>query len=40
VRHACFGFHADDLAHLGILLAFALAMWRLAVRAMNGKLID
>ena len=40
VRHACFGFGSDDLAHLGILLIFAVVMWRLAIRAMAGKLID
>ena len=40
VRSACFGFSADDLAHLGILITFALVMWRLAIRAMGRKLID
>jgi len=40
VRHASFGFGTDDLAHLGILLGFAVVMWRLAIRAMASKLID
>ena len=40
VRHASFGFGTDDLAHLGILIGFALVMWRLAIRAMASKLID
>jgi len=40
VRHACFGFQANDLAHLGILLVFGVVMWRLAIRNMGRKLID
>lgn len=40
VRHATTGFHAEDLAHVGILLVFAAVMWRLAIRAMTAKLID
>ncbi len=40
VRHASFGFGTADLGHLGILLVFALVMWRLAIRAMGSKLID
>jgi lipooligosaccharide transport system permease protein len=40
VRHACFGFGAADFGHLGILLGFAVVMWRLAIRAMASKLID
>jgi lipooligosaccharide transport system permease protein len=40
VRHACFGFQLNDLAHLGILLVFGVVMWRLAIRAMGSKLID
>ena len=40
VRHASFGFGTADLGHLGILLVFALVMWRLAIRAMASKLID
>ena len=40
VRHACFGFQANDLAHLGILLVFGVVLWRLAIRNMGRKLID
>ena len=40
VRHACFGFQLNDLAHLGILLVFGVVMWRLAIRNMGRKLID
>ena len=41
VRHAAFGWEGwEDLAHLGALLAFGLAMWRLAIRAMTRKLVD
>src|SRR3712207_2803867 len=41
VRHAVFGFEpAHDLAHLGVLLAFAGAMWTLAVARMRKRLID
>jgi lipooligosaccharide transport system permease protein len=41
VRDASFQINTgDDLAHLAILLAFALVMWRLAIRAMGNKLID
>jgi lipooligosaccharide transport system permease protein len=41
VRHAAFGFHAGpDIAHVGALALFALAMWRLAIHAMVRKLID
>jgi lipooligosaccharide transport system permease protein len=40
VRHAAFGWDpAADLAHLGALLVFALAMWRLAAYAMQRKLV-
>ena len=41
VRHAAFG--ADgwtDVARLGALVAFGLAMWRVAIHAMTRKLID
>jgi lipooligosaccharide transport system permease protein len=31
---------ADDLVHIGVLLAFALLMWRLAIRQLGGRLID
>jgi lipooligosaccharide transport system permease protein len=41
VRHAAFGFEGwTDLARLGALVAFGLAMWRLAIYAMTRKLID
>jgi len=40
VRHAAFGWQGTaDLAHLGALLLFAVVMWRLAIRAMERKLI-
>jgi lipooligosaccharide transport system permease protein len=40
VRHAAFGWDLwADLAHLGALVLFALAMWRFAVRAMTHKLV-
>jgi len=40
VRHAAFGWDAGaDLAHLGALVLFAAVMWRLAIRAMERKLI-
>jgi lipooligosaccharide transport system permease protein len=41
VRHAVFGFEPGaDLVHLGVLLAYALATWRIAVRWMEKRLID
>ena len=41
VRHAVFGFQGwEDLARVGALVAFGLAMWRLAIHAMERKLID
>jgi lipooligosaccharide transport system permease protein len=40
VRHACFGFETADLAHLGVIVAFGLVMWRLAVVRMTRRLID
>jgi lipooligosaccharide transport system permease protein len=41
VRHAVFGWDgALDLAHLGILIAFGLVTWRLAVAGMTRKLIS
>ena len=40
VRHAAFGFDVgNDLLHVGALLLFAIIMWRLAIRAMERKLI-
>ena len=41
VRHAAFGFEGwTDLARLGALVIFGLAMWRVAIFAMARKLID
>jgi lipooligosaccharide transport system permease protein len=41
VRHAAFGFAGwADLAHLGALLLFGLLMWRLAIGALQRRLID
>jgi lipooligosaccharide transport system permease protein len=40
VRHACFGFEATDPLRLLMLLALAVALWRLAVRQMTARLID
>ncbi|MBN1530903.1 MAG: ABC transporter permease [Thermoleophilaceae bacterium] len=40
VRHACFGFEATDLLRIGALMAFAVVLWRVAVRRMEKRLID
>jgi lipooligosaccharide transport system permease protein len=41
VRHAVFGFRGwIDLFHIGVILAFGLAAWRLAIHYMERKLID
>jgi lipooligosaccharide transport system permease protein len=40
VRHAVFGFETVDLAHVAVLIAFAFAMWRLAIWRMENRLID
>jgi lipooligosaccharide transport system permease protein len=40
VRNACFGFEATDLLRFGALVAFALVLWRVAVRRMEKRLID
>ena len=41
VRHAAFGFEGwTDLVRLGVLVAFGLAMWRVAIFAMTRKLVD
>jgi hypothetical protein len=40
VRHACFGFESTDLLRVAVLIAFAIAMWRLAVNRMEKRLID
>ena len=40
VRHAAFGWHGwSDLARVGALVGFGVAMWRLAIFAMTRKLI-
>jgi lipooligosaccharide transport system permease protein len=40
VRHAAFGFHLVDLAHVAVLVAFAAIMWVLAVWRLDKRLID
>jgi lipooligosaccharide transport system permease protein len=40
VRHAAFGFEATDLLRVLVLLVFAVALWRVAVRLMGKRLID
>jgi lipooligosaccharide transport system permease protein len=40
VRHACFGFEAADIAHLGILVVFSSIMTTVAMRRMKCRLID
>jgi lipooligosaccharide transport system permease protein len=40
VRHAAFGFEATDLIRVGVLLVFAVTLWRVAVRLMSKRLID
>ena len=41
VRHAVFGWEGlTDIAHLGAILAFGLAAWRLAIFGMTSKLVD
>jgi lipooligosaccharide transport system permease protein len=40
VRHASFGFKATDPIRLAGLIAFAVVLWRLAVRQMTARLID
>jgi lipooligosaccharide transport system permease protein len=40
VRHASFGFEITDLIRIAVLLGFAAALWRLAVRRMTARLID
>ena len=35
-----YGFEWNDLLRVGLLVAFALLMWRVAIHAMNRKLID
>jgi lipooligosaccharide transport system permease protein len=41
VRHAVFGYEGwEDLARVGMLVAFGLIVWRVAIHAMVRKLID
>jgi len=40
VRHSAFGFESTDLIRFGVLVLFAIAMWRLAVNRMEKRLID
>ena len=40
VRHSAFGFESTDLIRFGVLVVFAVAMWRLAVNRMEKRLID
>ena len=40
VRHASFGFESTDPLRIAVLIAFALALWRMAVRRMTARLID
>ena len=40
VRHAAFGFEGVDFFHIGVLLALAVVMWRVAVNRMEKRLID
>ena len=40
VRHASFGFEATDLIRFAVLIAFAVALWRVAVQRMTARLID
>jgi lipooligosaccharide transport system permease protein len=41
VRHAAFGWEGwTDLARLGVLIAFGLTLWRIAIHAMTRKLVN
>ena len=41
VRHAAFGWEGwTDVARVGALVGFGLLMWRIAIHAMTGKLVD
>ena len=40
VRHAVFGFESADLYHIGVLIGFALVMWRLAIWRLEKRLIE
>jgi lipooligosaccharide transport system permease protein len=39
-RHASFGLEATDPIRIAVLVAFALVLWRVAVRRMTARLID
>ncbi len=40
VRHSAFGFESTDLIRVAVLVAFAIASWRVAVNRMEKRLID
>jgi lipooligosaccharide transport system permease protein len=40
VRHAAFGWHATDPLRVGALVLFAVIVWRVAIYAMQRKLVD
>ena len=40
VRHSAFGFETVDLFHYGVLVAFALVTWRIAINRMEKRLIQ
>jgi lipooligosaccharide transport system permease protein len=40
VRHAAFGWHSTDLLRVGALLLFGVLIWRIAIYAMQRKLVD
>jgi lipooligosaccharide transport system permease protein len=40
VRHASFGFESTDLIRFGVLVVFAVVMWRIAIHQMEKRLID
>jgi lipooligosaccharide transport system permease protein len=40
VRHSAFGFEATDLIRFAVLCALGIALWRVAVRRMERRLID
>ena len=40
VRGAAFGFEPADIAHAAALLGFGVLTWRVAIHAMQRKLVD
>ena len=40
VRHAAFGFEGTDLIRVGVLILFAVTLWRVAVWRMTERLVD